>query len=54
MATGRQGFGCEHLEDRRMLAAYVDGEILVQFADHGTHVQEPSAGSAATARAWLA
>ena len=36
MATGGQGFGCEHLEDRRMLAAYVDGEILVQFADGAT------------------
>ena len=36
MATGVRGFGCEHLEDRRMLAAYVDGEILVQFADGAT------------------
>ena len=36
MATGGRGFGCEHLEDRRMLAAYVDGEILVQFADGAT------------------
>lgn len=35
-ATGVRGFGCEHLEDRRMLAAYVDGEILVQFADGAT------------------
>ena len=36
MATGGRGFGCEHLEDRRMLAAYVDGEILVQFGDGAT------------------
>lgn len=32
-ATAVRGCGCEHLEDRRMLAAYVDGEILVQFAN---------------------
>ena len=31
-----QGFGCEQLEDRRMLAAYVGREILVQFSNVAT------------------
>lgn len=31
-----RGVGYEPLEDRRMLAAYVDGEILVQFAEDAT------------------
>jgi hypothetical protein len=35
-AMNRRRVGYEHLEDRRVLAGYVDGEILVQFSDAAT------------------
>jgi hypothetical protein len=45
MATVVREFGCELLEDRRMLAAYGDGEILVQFADGVTAAARDAARS---------
>ncbi|MFM8495529.1 MAG: S8 family serine peptidase, partial [Planctomycetia bacterium] len=45
-AAGRNGVSFEGLEDRRMLAAFADGEILIQFSQLATGATRDAARAA--------